>query len=103
VEVYGVSADTKAHSTSGSVNVSGDPGKSGYWKLESVSGNVNLGVQPNSAFFFSAESVSGAVHTDIPIVIEEQGKHSLRAHVGNGGARVEVRSVSGSINVRAAS
>lgn len=103
VEIYGVSADAKAHSTSGNVSVSGDPGKSGYWKLESVSGNVNLGVHPNSAFYFSAESTSGAVHTDIPIVIEEQGKHSLRAHVGNGGARVEVRSVSGSISVRAAS
>jgi hypothetical protein len=103
VEVYGISADAKAQSTSGNVNVSGDPGKSGFWKLESVSGNVNLGVRPDSAFFFSAESISGAVHTDIPIVIEEQGKHSLRAHVGNGGARVEVRSVSGSIHVHAAS
>jgi DUF4097 and DUF4098 domain-containing protein YvlB len=103
VEIYGASADAKAHSLSGHVTVSGDPGKSGYWNLQSLSGSVNLGVRPNSAFFFSAESTSGAIHTDIPIVIEEQGKHSLRARFGNGGARVEVHSVSGSINVRAAS
>ena len=103
VEIWGTSTDTTAQSTSGDVNISGDPGKSGYWKLQSVSGSVNLGVHPNSAFFLSAESMSGAIHADIPIVIEEQDKHSMRAHVGNGGARVEVRSVSGSINVRSAS
>jgi DUF4097 and DUF4098 domain-containing protein YvlB len=103
VEIQGANADTKAHSVSGHVTVSGDPGKSGYWNLESTSGSVTLGVRPNAAFYFSAESSSGAIHTDIPIVIEEQGKHSLRARVGNGGARVEVHSVSGSISVRAAS
>jgi DUF4097 and DUF4098 domain-containing protein YvlB len=103
VEIYGASADTKAHSLSGHVTVSGDPGRSGYWNLESLSGSVNLGVRPDSAFFFSAESSSGAIHADIPIVIEEQDKHSLRARFGNGGARVEVHSVSGSISVRAAS
>lgn len=103
VQIHGVTADAKAHSQSGNLTLSGDPGKSGYWKLESSSGSVDVGVRPDSAFFFSAESSSGAIHTDIPIVIEEQGKHSLRAHVGNGGGRVEVRSASGSINVRAAS
>jgi DUF4097 and DUF4098 domain-containing protein YvlB len=103
VQIYGVTADAKAQSVSGNVSLSGDPGKSGYWKLESTSGSVNVGVLPASAFFFSAESTSGAIHTDIPIVIEEQGKHSLRAHVGNGGGRVEVRSMSGSINVRTTS
>ncbi|HXM96857.1 MAG TPA: DUF4097 family beta strand repeat-containing protein [Candidatus Dormibacteraeota bacterium] len=103
VQIYGVTTDAKAHSQSGNLTLSGDPGKSGYWKLESSSGSVDVGVRPNSAFFFSAESSSGAIHTDIPIVIEEQGKHSLRAHVGNGGGRVEVRSASGSINVRSAS
>jgi hypothetical protein len=103
VHIYGATADAKAHSQSGNLTLSGDPGKSGYWKLESSSGSVDVGVRPNSAFFFSAESSSGAIHTDIPIVIEEQGKHSLRAHVGNGGGRVEVRSASGSINVRSAS
>ncbi|GAC1620432.1 MAG: hypothetical protein PVS2B2_13980 [Candidatus Acidiferrum sp.] len=103
IEIYGASADTQAQSLSGHVTVYGDPGKSGYWNLESRSGSINLGVRSNSAFFFSAESSSGGIHTDIPIVIEEQGKHSLRARVGNGGARVKVHTASGSINVRAAS
>lgn len=103
VEIHGASTDAKAHSNSGRISVSGDPGKAGYWKFDSLSGSVDLDVRPNSAFFFSAESSSGGIHTDIPIVIEEQGKHSLRARAGNGGARVEVHTASGSINVRAAS
>jgi hypothetical protein len=37
----------------------------------------------------------------VPIVIEEQGKHSLRARMGNGGGRVEVHTISGEIRVRA--
>jgi DUF4097 and DUF4098 domain-containing protein YvlB len=57
---------------------------------------------PTSANFrFSAEAISGNVKTDIPIVIEEQGKHTLHAHVGNGGGRVEVHTVSGDIDVAA--
>ena len=35
------------------------------------------------------------------LVIEEQGKHSLRARVGAGGGRVEVHTISGEIRVRA--
>jgi hypothetical protein len=32
-------------------------------------------------------------------MIEEQGKHSLRAHMGDGGGRVEIHTVSGAIEV----
>jgi hypothetical protein len=38
---------------------------------------------------------------DFPVVIEEQGKHSLRARVGSGGGRVEVHTISGEIRLRA--
>jgi hypothetical protein len=36
----------------------------------------------------------------VPVVIEEQGKHNLRARMGNGGGRVEVHTISGEILVR---
>jgi hypothetical protein len=35
-------------------------------------------------------------------MIEEQGKHSLRAHMGDGGGRVEIHTVSGAIEVNGA-
>jgi DUF4097 and DUF4098 domain-containing protein YvlB len=101
VEVQGATRDVKAHAVSGTVNVTGNPGDSSYWDLKTASGVVRLGVPANANFRFSAEAVSGQIKTDVPIVIEEQGKHSLRARMGNGGGRVEVHTISGEIRVSA--
>jgi DUF4097 and DUF4098 domain-containing protein YvlB len=79
--------------------VSGDPGSNRLWELKSVSGSVDLHVPPSASFLFSAEATSGDIRTNIPVIIEEQGKHSLRAHVGNSSSRIEVHTVSGAINV----
>jgi len=101
VEVQGATRDVKAHAASGRVDVQGNPSESSYWDLKTVSGVVQLGVPPSANFHLTAEAVSGQIKTDVPIVIEEQGKHSLRARMGNGGGRVEVHTVSGEIRVRA--
>lgn len=101
IEVQGATRDVKAHAVSGTVNVQGNPGDTSYWDLKTASGVVHLGVPSNANFRFSAEAVSGQIKTDVPIVIEEQGKHSLRAHMGNGGGRVEVHTISGEIRVSA--
>jgi len=100
VQVQGAMRDVKAHAGSGRVDVQGNPGDSSYWDLKTVSGMVQLGVPASANFHLSAEAVSGQIRADVPIVIEEQGKHSLRARVGNGGGRVEVHTVSGEIRVR---
>ncbi|MDP9339336.1 MAG: DUF4097 domain-containing protein [Acidobacteriota bacterium] len=99
IDIQGANYDVKAHGVSGRITVQGDPGEHGYWDLKTVSGPVHVNVPANSNFRFSAEAISGEIRADIPIVIEEQGKHSLRAHVGNGGGRVEVHTVSGEIHV----
>ena len=102
VEIQGASNDVKAHAASGRVSVQGDPGASSFWELKTASGTVQLSVPPSASFHLTAEAVSGDIRTDIPIVIEEQGKHSLRAHMGSGGGRVEVHTVSGEIRVTGA-
>jgi DUF4097 and DUF4098 domain-containing protein YvlB len=99
IDIEGAQADLKVHAISGSVTVSGDPGSNRLWELKSVSGSVDLHVPPNASFLFSAEATSGDIRTNIPVIIEEQGKHSLRAHVGNSSSRIEVHTVSGAINV----
>jgi DUF4097 and DUF4098 domain-containing protein YvlB len=99
VEIQGASNDVKAHAISGLVSVQGNPSSGSYWDLKTVSGGVQLRVPATANFHFSAEAASGEIRTDIPIVVEEQGKHSLRAHMGNGGGRVEVHTVSGEIRV----
>ena len=102
VEIQGANSDVKAHAASGRVSVQGNPGNQGFWDLKTASGGVQINVPASASFHLTAEAVSGDVRTDIPIVIEEQGKHSLRAHTGNGGGRVEIRTVSGEIRISGA-
>jgi len=99
VEVQDAANDVTAHAASGRVYVGGNPGAQGYWNLKTASGGVQISVPASANFHLSAEAVSGEIRTDIPIVIEEQGKHSLRARVGNGGGRIEVHTASGEIRV----
>src|SRR3989449_8236067 len=99
VEIQGAANDVKAHAASGRVSVQGNPGADSYWELKTVSGAVQLGVPASANLHLSAEAVSGEIRTDIPIIVEEQGKHSLRAHMGSGGGRVDVHTVSGEIHL----
>jgi hypothetical protein len=101
VQVQGATRDVKARAASGSVEVRGSPGSNSFWDLTTVSGVVQLGIPTDANFHLLAEAVSGQIKADVPIIVEEQDKHSLRARVGNGGARVEVHTVSGEIRVRA--
>jgi DUF4097 and DUF4098 domain-containing protein YvlB len=99
VEIQDAANDVTAHAASGRVYVQGDPGGQGYWNLKTASGGVQISVPSSANFHLSAEAVSGEIRTDIPIVVEEQGKHSLRARVGSGGGRIEVHTASGEIRV----
>src|SRR6202023_2865080 len=97
VSVEGATSDVKAHAASGRVNVQGNPGTSSYWDLKTASGTVDLGVPSNANFHLAADAISGEIKTDIPVLVEEKGKHSLRAPVGTGGGRVAATTLSGEI------
>ena len=100
IDIKGAMNDLKVHAISGSVNVSGDPSPNRLWELKTVSGSVEIRVPPNASFLLSAEATSGNIRTNLPVILEEQSKHSLRAHVGSSSGRIEVHTVSGEINVR---
>jgi DUF4097 and DUF4098 domain-containing protein YvlB len=102
IDVSGATNDLKVHAISGSVNVSGDPSAGRLWEVKTVSGSVDIRVPPNASFLFTAEATSGEIRTNIPVILEEQGKHSLRAHIGSSSGRIEVHTVSGGVNVRGA-
>ena len=103
VEISGAGNDVTASTVSGRVQVQGNPSGNSYWNLKTTSGSVNVAVPPSSNFHLSAQAVSGEIRTGIPILIEDQDKHSLRARVGNAGGRVEIHTVSGGIRVEPAS
>jgi len=99
VEIHGAASDVKAHAASGRGTTSCNPSAGSYWELKTVSGGVQLVVPASANLHLSAEAVSGDIRSDVPIVVEEQSKHSLRAHMGSGGGRVDVHTVSGEIRV----
>ncbi len=99
IEIVGATNDVKVHAISGSIQVSGNPSASRLWELKTISGSVEIRVPSNASFLLSAESTSGDIRTSIPVILEEQNKHSLRAHVGDSAGRVEVHTVSGSVIV----
>jgi hypothetical protein len=103
VTVAGASNDVKASTASGGINVEGNPVGNSYWHLKTASGSVDVSVPRTAGFNLSAEAVSGQIRADLPIVIEDQDKHSLRAHVGTPGGRVEVRTASGGIRIQPSS
>ena len=102
LEIQDAGNDVTAHAVSGRVYVQGNPSGQSYWNLKTTSGGVQISVPPSANFHLSAEAASGEIRADIPIVIEEQSKHSLRARMGNGGGRVEVHTASGEIRVSGA-
>jgi len=102
IDITGAKNDLKVHAISGSITVSGDPSANRLWEVKTVSGSVDMRVPPNASFLFTAEATSGDIRTNIPVILEEQGKHSLRAHVGSSSGRIEVHTVSGEVNVRGA-
>jgi DUF4097 and DUF4098 domain-containing protein YvlB len=100
VDIEGAGNDVTASSVSGRVAVQGNPSGNSYWSLKTTSGSVEVSVPPSANFHLAAEAVSGDIRTGIPIVIEDQDKHSLRARVGTPGGRVEIHTVSGGIRVQ---
>jgi len=99
IYVEGATSDAKAHTISGRVTVKGNPSTSDLWDLKTTSGTVDIGIAAGSNFHLLAESGSGEIRADVPIMIEEQGKHSMRAQIGSGGGRVEVHTLSGEIHL----
>ncbi|MGA8223240.1 MAG: DUF4097 family beta strand repeat-containing protein [Candidatus Acidiferrales bacterium] len=98
VDAAGVKDDLRVRTNSGSIVVVGDPQTTTYWDLRASSGNVALQVPATASFRFYARTGSGDINAAIPIVMEgTAGKHELHARIGDGKARVEVETTSGSI------
>jgi DUF4097 and DUF4098 domain-containing protein YvlB len=102
IDITGATNDVKVHAISGSINVAGDPSANRLWEIKTVSGSVDMRVPTNASFLLTAEATSGDIRTNIPVILEEQGKHSLRAHTGSSSGRIEVHTVSGGVNVNGA-
>lgn len=101
VTIKGASADLRIRTSSGDVTLDGNPGETNYWDIHTSSGDVVLEVPANASFRFYARSSSSDIDAAIPIIMEGTAmKHELRARIGDGKARVEVQTSSGSISLK---
>lgn len=105
VTIQGVLDGARARSSSGQVSVQAAAGSKldGAWALRSGYGAVELALPAECAFELDAETNYGSATCDFPLLLEAGYKPKdghLRGRVGAGGARVELRSSSGSIRVR---
>ena len=101
ITIKGASADLRLRTGSGDVDIEGNPAGSNYWDIRTSSGDVALQVPPSASFRLMAHSNSGDIDAAIPIVMEgTTQKHDLRARLGDGKARVEVQTSSGSVSLK---
>jgi DUF4097 and DUF4098 domain-containing protein YvlB len=101
ITIKGASADIRLRTASGDVTIEGNPAGSNYWDVHTSSGDVVLQVSPSASFRLMARSNSGDIDATIPIVMEgTTEKHELRARLGDGKARVEVQTSSGSVSLK---
>lgn len=100
VRVSGAESDVRASAGSGGLVISGSPTAGSYWELRTGSGSIDIGLPPSASFRLYAHSHSGRIETAMPLLIEEQTKHEMRARAGSGASRIEVRTGSGRIQIR---
>lgn len=100
VEISDAVSDLRLHTASGDIKVDGNPGAMNYWDLHASSGNVTLNVPQSASFRLYAHTGSGDINPQIPVVMEGTvGKNELRARIGDGKARVEIETSSGTIEL----
>ena len=69
-------------------------------RLKSVNGSVKLGLPPSPNADVSVSTVNGGISTDFPLQV--QGKfvgHHIDGKLGNGGTRIEISNVNGSVKI----
>ncbi len=101
IELHGVKGGLTVGTGSGDVQVEGEPAAS--WRVETASGSVRLQLPPQAGFEFSAHTSSGSINIAEVHQLTVSGtvtRHELRGRAHGGGNLVEVRTASGSIEVR---
>jgi DUF4097 and DUF4098 domain-containing protein YvlB len=88
--------------STGSGHITADGQPSGTWQVRTGSGGISIQVPPNAAFDLYAHASSSSINLGMPISVEgAQSRHEVRGKVrGGGGFSLDLRSGSGSIDVR---
>ena len=97
--------ESKVETVSGSVTLDGVLAADGRYGIRSYSGSILLTVPDDSGFELEAESFSGSLRSDIPVLARPGttvlgvGSRTIRGTAGEGGAGLELFTVSGDIAI----
>jgi hypothetical protein len=120
VEAHGLGADAEAHTVNGSVTLEtrgraeastvngslrarlGSMGLAESLDFSTVNGSITLELPEGASAEVTAKNVNGGIQTDFPITVRQAGfmGHQLHGTIGNGGPRLELSTVNGSIRLR---
>lgn len=99
VNVQGVKGGLQASTASGRITVQGE--LAGDWRLSTSSGGVDIDLPAGQGFQLDATTSSGRIETDFPVTVTGTvNRRSLRGASGSGGPLLQVRTTSGSIEIK---
>ena len=98
IDVSGARRALRARAGSGTIEVEGRP--AGNWNVETGSGGIRIDLPEDSAFELNVRTGSGSINTTHPVTVAETTSRTrLRGTVRGGGARVDLSTGSGSVQV----
>ncbi|SRR6056297_602100 len=98
IKIGSLSGRILSKTTSGKMDISFEEIESPVY-LESISGNVDISLPQNASFTLKTETVSGNLVCGAPLTIKGGKDDNLLADIGGGGPIMEIRTVSGDMNL----
>ncbi len=117
LEVTGLNGDLSATTTSGDISIQQIEGgvdlsttsgnietktrisDSKNYYLRTTSGEAYLSISKGAQADLKIETTSGEIGLDLPMVLKSASRNSLSGKLGSGGAKIEIETVSGDINI----
>jgi len=101
IDATGLRADARLESVNGSLRAEfASVEQVKEVKLESVNGRAEVTLPKGASASIKTSTVNGNSSVDQPIRLSRTGKHNLSGEIGNGGPRISLETVNGSIAVR---
>src|SRR6056297_376273 len=98
IEIRSLSGRVLSKTTSGKMNIHFEKLENTVY-MESISGNLNISFPENASFTLKTETVSGDLVCDRPLTIKGGKDDNLLADIAGGGPIMEIRTVSGNMNL----
>jgi len=108
VSITTTSGDVSVEQTEGGLDLSSTSGNleaktqivsSKNYYLSTTSGEVYLSISKGAQSDLKIETTSGEISMNVPMVLKTASRNSLSGKLGSGGAKIEIETVSGDINI----